>query len=160
MKNSKTYTVNEALLLMERFCSYQERCHFEVENKLNELGMIAQAQEKIILHLIAQNYLNEERFAKSFARGKFLIKNWGRNKIKAALFQRKISAYNIKSGLKEIDENDYLIILAKEIVKKSNQIKEKNHLKLKKKVIDYLIQKGYEYPLIDMVWNDLNKTTN
>lgn len=154
MKNSKSYTVDEALLQMERYCSYQDRCHSEVEQKLYEFGMFTDAQEKIILHLIANNYLNEERFAKSFCSGKFSIKHWGRNKIKAELYQRKISEYNIKSGLKEINEDDYLKILSKEIDKKSTIIKEKDPWKLKKKVFDYLVQKGYEYQLIEQIWKE------
>lgn len=141
-------------MLMERYCGYQERSHADVQQKLYELGMISEAQEKIILHLISNNFLNEERFAKSFCRGKFTIKHWGRNKIKAELHRRKISEYNIISGLKEIDEDTYLLTLSKEIDKKSNLIKEKDHWKLKKKVIDYLMQKGYEYPLIEDVWKE------
>lgn len=139
---------------MERFCNYQERCHTEVEQKLYELGMIAAAQEKIILHLITQNYLNEERFAKSFCRGKFTIKHWGRNKIKAGLQQKRISQFNIITGLKEIDNDNYLVILSKEIKKKTTQIKEKDPWKLKKKVFDYLMQKGFEFPLIEQVWKE------
>ncbi|MDP3353829.1 MAG: regulatory protein RecX [Flavobacteriaceae bacterium] len=157
MRNSKSYTVDEALLLLERYCSYQERCHAEVEQKLFEYGMIKEAKERIILHLMAHNYLNEERFAKSFSRGKFNIKHWGRNKIKAELQLRNISQYNIISGLKEIDEDDYLAILLKEIEKKSNLIRENDSWKHKKKVVDYLIQKGFEFPLIENVWNDIKK---
>lgn len=158
MRNSKSYTVNEAQLLLERFCAYQDRCHAEVELKLNELGMIADAQEKIIVHLIDQNYLNEERYAKSFCRGKFTIKHWGRNKIKSALFQKNISVYNISTGLKEINELDYLAVLSKEMDKKIMLVKEKDPWKLKKKVTDYLMQKGYEYPLIENTWNDKIRT--
>lgn len=158
MRNSKSYTVNEAQLLLERFCAYQDRCHAEVELKLHELGMIADAQEKIIVYLIDQNYLNEERYAKSFCRGKFTIKHWGRNKIKSALFQKNISVYNISTGLKEINELDYLAVLSKEMDKKIMLVKEKDPWKLKKKVTDYLMQKGYEYPLIENTWNDKIRT--
>jgi regulatory protein len=142
---------------MERYCSYQERCHADVEQKLYEYGMIIEAQERIMLHLIANNYLNEERFSKSFTRGKLNIKHWGRNKIKAALFQKNISQYNIISGLKEINEDDYLTILSKEIEKKSNLIKEKDPWKQKKKLFDYLMQKGFEFSLLEKVWNDVKK---
>lgn len=156
MRNSKSYSVDEAQLLLERFCAYQDRCHAEVEQKLNDLGMITEVKEKIIIHLINQNYLNEERFAKSFCRGKFNIKHWGRNKIKAALFQKNISAYNIASGLKEIDENDYLVVLSKEMDKKLMLVKEKDPWKMKKKATDYLMQKGFEFPLIELVWIERN----
>lgn len=157
MKNQKSYTVEEVLFLMERYCAYQERCHKEIEQKLSDYGMIPAAQEKIILHLLSNNFLNEERFAKSFVRGKFTIKHWGRIKIKSALFQRNISEYNINAGLKEIDEDIYLIVLLKEMDKKIELIKEKDVWKRKKKVTDYLLQKGFEYPLIDLAWKQMTK---
>ena len=160
MKNNKSYTVDEVLLLMESYCAYQERCHAEVTQKLYEYGMITDAQEKIIIHLLSNNFLNEERFAKSFVRGKFNIKHWGRNKIKAALHQRNISEYNVKSGLNEIEEDDYLQLLSVEMDKKSNLINDSNPWKRKKKITNYLLQKGFEYPLIEMIWNEKQKDKN
>ena len=81
MKNDKSYTVDEATKLLENYCAYQERCHKEVEQKLYDLNMIPEAKEKIIIHLLQHNFLNEERFAKAFVRGKFSIKNWGKQRI-------------------------------------------------------------------------------
>ncbi len=81
MHNKLIHTVDEALTNLENYCVYRERCHKEVEQKLNELRMIPEAKEKIILHLIEHDFLNEERYAKAFARGKFRIKKWGRQRI-------------------------------------------------------------------------------
>ena len=79
MKNKKlTYTVEEAKKRLESYCAYQDRCHLEVEKKLQEMHMIPEAREAILLHLMKHDFLNEERFAKSFARGKLSIKHWGR----------------------------------------------------------------------------------
>ena len=75
MQHKKTYTVEEAKKALENYCVYQDRCHKEVEEKLHKMGMIPQACEVIILHLMEHNFLNEERFSKSFARGKLRIKN-------------------------------------------------------------------------------------
>ena len=103
----KSYTVQEALKAMEHYCAYQERCHKEVETKLRNIGMFQDAQDLIILHLLQENYLNEERFSKAFARGKFNIKKWGRIRISNELKFRNISIYNIKSAMKEIEEAVY-----------------------------------------------------
>lgn len=157
MKN-KQHTLEEIQLLMEHYCAYQDRCHQEVGQKLFDYHVYNTDKEQIIVHLITNNYLNEERFAKSYTRGKLNIKHWGRTKIKAELHQRKISEYNILSGLKEIDEDDYLRVLSKEIDKKSNLIKEQDPWKRKKKVVDYLMHKGFEYQLIEMIWNDKLKS--
>ena len=81
MNNVKSYTVEEAKRKLESYCAYQDRCHKEVVNKLRDMKMIPLAIDTIIAHLIAHNFLNEERFAKSFARGKFNIKKWGKNRI-------------------------------------------------------------------------------
>ncbi|HCE55131.1 MAG TPA: recombinase RecX [Lutibacter sp.] len=157
MKNEKTYTVDEATKLMENFCAYQERCHKEIEQKLHDLQMIPEAKEKIILHLLQHNFLNEERFSKAFARGKFSIKKWGRIKIVNELKFRNISPYNIKTALKEIDDIDYLKTLKKIAEKKWVLIKEPNAFKKRSKMLNYLSSKGYESEIIYEVMNGLIK---
>src|SRR5690554_3675120 len=107
MGSSKTYTVDEALKRMENYCAYQERCHKEVEEKLVEMRLIPEAKEKIILHLIENNFLNETRFALAFARGKFRIKKWGKQRISRELKFRNISIYNIKIALEQISFDEY-----------------------------------------------------
>lgn len=155
MKNEKSYTVDEATKLMENFCAYQERCHKEVAQKLYDLHMIPEAREKITLHLLQHNFLNEERFSKAFARGKFSIKNWGRIRIVNELKFRNISSYNIKTALKEIDEDAYLKTLQKIAEKKAAVIKEPNAFKKRSKLLTYLSSKGYESELIYEVVNGM-----
>lgn len=157
MKNEKSYTVAEATKLMENFCAYQERCHKEVEQKLYNLNMIPEARDKIILHLLQHNFLNEERFSKAFARGKFSLKNWGRVRIVNELKFRNISSYNIKTALNEIDETDYLMTIKKVAEKKWSLIKEPNAFKKRSKLISYLSSKGYETEIIYKVMNGLLK---
>ena len=155
MKNNTFYSVDEAQKILENYCTYQERCHKEIENKLSELKMIPEAKEKIILHLIQRDFLNEERFSKAYARGKFYQKNWGKLKIKKELHFRNISTYNINSALNEIDANDYYETLKNIAEKKAVLIKESNSYKKKQKLITYLISKGYETQLIYEVVNDI-----
>jgi regulatory protein len=148
MNTNKSYTVNEATKLLENFCAYQERCHKEVEKKLYDINMIPAAKEQIILHLLQHNFLNEERFAKSFARGKFYIKKWGKIKITSELKFRNVSEYSIKSALKEINNEDYLNTLQQIAEKKLRLIKEPNSYKKNKKLSTFLISKGYEFNLV------------
>jgi regulatory protein len=98
MHNTKSYTVDEAQQKLEHYCAYQERCHKEVEEKLKSMHMIPAAIDQIIGKLITDNYLNETRFAQSFARGKFRIKKWGKVRILNQLKFRGISAWNIKKS--------------------------------------------------------------
>lgn len=158
MKNQKSYTVDEATKALEHFCAYQERCHKEVEKKLYDLHMIPEAKEKIIIHLLQHNFLNEERFSKAFARGKFSVKKWGKIKITTELKFRNISSYNIKSALKEIDENDYLNTLHSIAEKKLPSIKETNSYKKKNKLSSFLLSKGFESNLVYQVSNSLIPT--
>ncbi|MDD3723050.1 MAG: regulatory protein RecX [Lutibacter sp.] len=155
MKNDKTYTVAEATKLMENFCAYQERCHKEVAQKLCDLRMIPEAKDKITLHLLQHNFLNEERFSKAFARGKFSMKNWGKVRIVNELKFRNISPYNIKTALKEIDDEDYLKTIQKVAKKKYAVIKEPNSFKKRSKLLTYLSSKGYESELIYDIVKDL-----
>lgn len=149
MKNTQpSCTIDEAKKKIESYCAYQDRCHKEVANKLREMGMIPRAIDQILGHLIQENFLNEERFAKSYARGKFNIKKWGKKRIVNELKMRDISKYNITSALKEIDENDYLNTLDLLAEKRLSAIREKNIQKRRKKLADYLLYRGWESHLV------------
>jgi len=144
----KTYTVDEALKKLENYCAYQERCHKEVRSKLREMRMIPQVIDTIVVHLIEHNFLNEERFAKSFVRGKFRIKKWGKVRLVRELKLRDISKYSIDTALQEIDLDDYFETLDALVQKRIAQVTEKNIYKKKKKVADYLLYRGWESHLI------------
>lgn len=133
---------------MENFCAYQERCHKEVRTKLMSMNMIPQVIDTIIVHLIEQNYLNEERFAMTFVRGKFRIKKWGKNRLKRELKFRNISNYSITKAINQIGEREYLKTLDEIVIKRVNQVKESNKYKKRKKVVDYLLYRGWESHLI------------
>lgn len=155
MQNKKVFTVDEIQKKLEHYCVYQDRCHQEVEKKLKEYRVIPEVREKILLHLMQHNFLNEERFSQSFARGKFRIKHWGKNRIISELKQRDISDYNIKKGLKEIDEEEYLITLKKLVIQKNESITEKNSYKRRQKLYEFLYRKGYETNLINEMINQI-----
>ena len=157
MHDKLIYTVDEALIKLENYCVYRERCHKEVEQKLFEMRMIPEAKEKIILHLIEHDYLNEERFARAFTRGKFRIKKWGRHRINRELKYKGVSKYNIDSALKGISEGEYLITFNELAEKKFDSITESNKNKKKKKLIDYLLYRGWETNLIYDKVNQLFK---
>ena len=148
MNPQKTYTVDEAQKKLEHYCAYQERCHKEVRNKLTEMKMIPEAVDKIMVHLIQNNYLNEERFAKAFVRGKFRIKKWGKNRLVRELKFREVSKYSIDAALKEIDIETYHTTLDELTKKRIDQVKEKNIYKKKRKVADYLLYRGWESNLV------------
>ncbi|WP_138432346.1 regulatory protein RecX [Winogradskyella algicola] len=154
MNLQTTYTVDEAQKKLENYCAYQERCHKEVRAKLEDMKMIPQAIDKIIVHLIDHNFLNEERFAKAFVRGKFRIKKWGKNRLVRELKFRDISKYAIDVGLREIDEKDYFETLDELTQKRIAQVKEKNSYKKKKKVADYLLYRGWESHLVYQKLNE------
>jgi regulatory protein len=141
---------------LEYYCSYQDRCHQEVTQKLYELGVKSNEADTLIVHLIENNFLNEERFARSFARGKYRIKGWGKIRIVNELKQRQISAPNIKCALTEITEEEYLETFDKLALRHWETIQETNALKKKKKFCDYLLRKGWESDLIYEKWRELS----
>lgn len=131
------------------YCKYQERCHSEVRNKLYELGFSTITVEDQISELIAADILNEERFAKAFARGKWRMLHWGRNKIKQQLKLKNVSEYCIKKALQEIPDDEYMAIIDDLTKKKWNELKtEKSKQTKKAKVFRYMLQKGYEQELV------------
>jgi regulatory protein len=139
---------------LRHYCAYQERCHEEVRTKLLSLKVYGDGLEEIINHLISEDFLNEERFAKAYAGGKFRMKKWGRGKIIQGLKARKISDYCIKQGMIEIPEEDYqktLQSLVKSAIKKYHS---GNVFETKSKTAGYLIGRGYES---ELVWDAIQR---
>ena len=157
MSSNKTYTVEEALLKLQNYCSYQERCHQDVQQKLMGMRMIPEATDQIIVHLLEHNFLNEERFAKTFVSGKFRIKKWGRRRLTIELQKKDISKFNINQAIREIDEVEYIETFNNLAKKRLNSIKEINKLKKKKKLADYLLFRGWESHLVYEKVNELIK---
>jgi len=148
MQTKKSYTLQEATRKLEHYCAYQERCHKEVRQKLESLNMIPEAIDVIIVHLLEYNFLNEARFAKTFVNGKFKIKHWGRNRLTFELKKKDISKFNINQALGEIDNVDYIEKLNNLAQKRANSITESNKYKKQKKIIDYLLYRGWEPHLV------------
>jgi len=134
----------QAIQRIRHYCAYQERAQQEVRDKLYELGMTMDEVEEIMSDLIAENFLNEERFAVQFAGGHFRIKGWGRVKIQHALQQKRVSSYNIKIGLKAIDEDAYIKTLQQLATKKWNSLKGERGLSRMAKTQAFLHQRGFE----------------
>ena len=142
------YSIKEAIHKIEHFCAYQERCHEEVVQKLRSMKMDPDEIDTILVHLISDNFLNESRFACSFARGKHRIKFWGKIRIVNELKFRKITQYNINLALKEISTEEYLSTFHTVSERQWETISETNNLKKRKKFCDYLLRKGFESNII------------
>ncbi|MBO9570706.1 MAG: RecX family transcriptional regulator [Chitinophagaceae bacterium] len=155
MLQKKRLTPEQAYQKIKHYCGYQERSHAEVREKLYSLGIWKNDIDTLISRLIEEDYLNETRFAESFVGGKFRMKQWGRVKIKYELKQKQVSEYNIKKAMKVIDEENYLKAFNKLFAEKAKSLSaEKNVPTKKRKILDYMIQKGYER---DMIMNKLNE---
>ena len=147
----------QAIQRIRHFCAYQERAQQEVRDKLYALGMTKDEVEEIISNLITDNFLNEARFAESFAGGHFRIKAWGKQKIKFALQQKRVSPVNIKKALQSIDELDYKKTLLTLATKKWNSLKGERGMSRMSKTQSFLNQRGFESNLISPIIQALNK---
>lgn len=141
----------KAIPKIRHYCAYQERTHQEVKEKLYGFGLRKTDVEEILGNLIADDYLNEERFACQFAGGRFRMKKWGKIKITHELKQRQVSAYNIKTALASIPEEDYIATLTRLAEEKWETLERETNLTRLVKTMNYLVQKGYEYPLAKAV---------
>ncbi|HKK12242.1 MAG TPA: regulatory protein RecX [Flavobacteriaceae bacterium] len=155
MYHRQTYTLTEAKKKLEHYCAYQERCHKEVRQKLKDMNMIPEAIDAVIVHLLEHNFLNEERFAKTFVSGKFKIKKWGKRRLLQELEQKDISKYTINLALGMIGDDEYIETFNALAEKRLTSIKETNILKKKKKLADYLLYRGWEPHLVYDKVNEL-----
>jgi len=157
MLYKKPLTKEQAMQKLIHYCRYQERCHSEVKNKLFELGVGRNDHDELIMKLVEENFLDEERFVLAFTIGKFKMKQWGRKKIEYALKEKKISGENIEKAVNQIKERDYMHTLKKLAKEKYTSLKNEQYLIRKKKTMDYLMQKGYEVELVRGVVNALQE---
>jgi len=146
--DKKKYTPTEAKSKIAKYCAYQERCHQEVRDKLYSFGLYKDDVEQLIYELIQNNFLNEERFAIAYTRGKFNYKKWGRNRIRQELKLRKISDFCIKKGLQTIDEEAYENTLTELLEKKIASLKNIKGYQKNYKAAQFVMSKGYESELI------------
>ena len=153
-QKQESFTIDEATKKLEHYCAYQERCHKEVRQKLKSLNMIPQAMDVIIVHLLKHNFLNEERFAKAYTSGKFRIKKWGKRRIALELKRKDITKFNANQALTEIDYDEYIGVFNALAEKKAETLKDTDKYKKKKKLIDYLLYRGWES---DLVYDKVNE---
>lgn len=154
---NQVYTVKQAVEKAMKFCAYQERCQMEVRNKLRDFQITSDEREEVIMELIQQNFLNEERYAKALARGKFRMKKWGKKKIELALKQKDISPACIAIGLEEISDEEYASTIHQLVEKTWNKNRGVQSYQRVSKTAKYVIGRGFESHL---VWDELKQVTN
>lgn len=138
----------EALEKLRKYCAYQERSHADVNQKMWDLKIPMEWRDDIILGLMKENFLNEERFARTYARGKFNIKKWGRIKIIQGLKKHQVSKKCIQLAMTEIDEDQYLEVLRETVELKRSKLKEKNPWKRKGAIYTFVTGRGFEGNLV------------
>lgn len=151
----RRYSAEEAFNKICRYCAYQERSHKEVRTKLFSYGLFSSQVEELITRLITDGFLNEERFAKAFAGGKFRMQKWGRHKIVRALEAHGVSSRCIQRGLKELEGPAYTKTLRSLLSKKLSAQEEPNIFKARQKAATFAIGKGYEPELVWELLRDL-----
>lgn len=154
MQNNKVYTVKEAIERIQSYCAIQDRCQWDVERKMKEWGISDEIIKNILTDLILEKFVDEERFSKSFCRGKFRIKKWGKVKIENELKIKNISKNCINKGLLQIEKKEYIKVLKDLYLKKKESLTDTNQFIRKGKIAKHLQQKGFESKLI---WELINK---
>ena len=154
MHNKRVYDLKIAIERLKNYCALQDRCQWDVTQKMKEWGLLEMTQNHILEILIQEKYVDEERFAQSFCRGKFIIKKWGKVKITNELKKKKISDICIKKGLEEIELTEYDLLLENLLTKKNDTLRDKNHFTRKSKLARFLIQRGFEG---NLVWDKIRE---
>lgn len=148
-------TVGQARAKAENYCAYQERSQQEVRDKLYSWGLHKEDVESLVAELIENNFLNEERFAKSYALGKFRMKGWGKYKIKQGLKLKKVSEPLINIAIDSIKEDEYIIEIKKQALKKYKLLKDDHKILKKQKLYRFLLLKGYDNDIIFRIIDDI-----
>ena len=149
-------TPDQVLDKMAKYCAYQERCVKDVRDKLKTFDLPQKEKDKIIDYLVDNRFVNDERFARSFVRGKINQSGWGINKIRFHLIQKGIAKDIIDEALGRTDEDLYRQRLIDILKVKSKTVKAENDYERKRKLAAYAMQKGFEASLVWEVLKDLD----
>ncbi len=145
---------DKALEKAMRYCSYQERCIQDLEKRFEAWNVKKSDWDKIIDYLMKEDFLNEERYIEAYVRGKFLIKKWGRNKIKMGLAQKRLSGSLVEKIMnQEIEEEQYLQTISDLVQRKKELIDEEDDFKLRDKLYRFMLSRGFESDLVVKVLN-------
>lgn len=147
-------TYAAAKLKAANYCAFQERSQQEVRDKLYAWGLHRQEVENLISELISEGFLNEERFAIAYARGKHRINKWGKHRIRQGLKQKSVSDPLIRLALDSLDLDEYQTTLADLLAKKQRSLTENDDFKRRYRMVQYGLSKGYEHDLIIELLSD------
>jgi regulatory protein len=141
------FSKEQIIFKLEAFCAYQERCTQEIRAKLNRLGADESLTQEVIKHLIENRFLDDRRFVEAYVQGKLRIKKWGRQKIKAALFQKRLDAKLIQEAIySSISDEEYQLVMVSLIERKNRELSsEKNPQIKKQKLMRFLLSRGFQY---------------
>lgn len=145
MQQRKRIPIEEAIIKIRTYCNYRDRCHKEVREKLYSMGLYKREVDQVMLQMMDEDLLNEERFARSFARGYFRTKQWGKFKIKGELMRRQIHPSLVTRAMEEIDEEAYRSTIQSLIAKKARMLPATSKQETHQKIANYLLSKGYQY---------------
>jgi len=154
--NSKIYDLNEARDKIRAYCLYRERSQTETRDKLLGYGLLPEIADTLLSELIQERFVDEERFARAYVRGKYRIKRWGKTRIKQGLYPHKLSDYVLRKAFSEIDPDQYFENLQYLAAKRWPFTKAKNDYQRRQKLFAYLMRQGYESDLIREVIEELN----
>lgn len=154
-KNQKSFYLQEVQVKIEQYCAYQDRCVYDVKQKLKTFDLCENEIIFLIEELTKQKFIDEERYAASYTRGSYRFKKWGWNKIKVNLISKKISDYHINLAFQEIDQQEYYTMISHELSKKWPSINGKSDFDKKNKLIRFGISRGYEYDIINDLIHDI-----
>lgn len=145
---SKPLSPDQILDKMAKYCAYQERCVKDVVEKLKTFDLSPKDQKDILNYLIDNRFVNNERFAHAFVRGKINQSGWGLNKIRFHLIQKGISKETIEGALQEADPEMYRQRLIELLQSKAKTVKAANYFEKKRKLAAFALQRGFEASLV------------
>lgn len=153
---SQPLTPDQVLDKMAKYCAYQERCVKDVRDKLKTYDISQEAKDEILAYLLDNRFVNDERFAKAFVRGKINQSGWGVNKIHFHLTQKGIDKDSIDEALGQTDEDVYRQRLIDILNTKAKTLKADSEFEKKRKLAAYAMQKGFEAALVWEVLKELD----
>lgn len=138
----------EALLRLTSLCSTAEHCSHEMLEKMRRWEIDEDTQARIMEYLVKEKYIDDERYARFFAKDKIRYNKWGRRKVEQAMWQKHIDTDIQRRVLDDVDEEEYLAILRPLLKSKRKAVKASSDYEMNMKLIRFAMGRGFTMDII------------
>ena len=150
-------TEEQALQKLAALCSQSEHCTSEMKEKMTRWGIDEDAQQRVVEYLVANRYVDDRRYARSFVNDKLKYNKWGPRKIEQSLWMKHIDESILREALDDVDNEEYISVLRPLLTSKRKTTKPETDYEMNQKLLRFAIGRGFTFEQVKEVIDDVDE---